>query len=63
MEHKLKDLRHAHATVLIENGVHIKAVQARLGHSSPALTMAVYSHVTPAMDKDAADTFDRAMST
>lgn len=36
VEHKLKDLRHAHATVLIENGVHIKAVQARLGHSSPA---------------------------
>ncbi len=31
--------------------------------ASPALTMAVYSHVTAAMDKDAADTFDEAMST
>ena len=40
----------------------LKAVGARLGRSSPALTMAVYSHVTPATGKDAADTFDPAMA-
>ena len=48
--------------MLIEAGLHIKAVQARLGHSSPSLTMAVYAHVTPGMDRDAADVFDQAMA-
>ena len=58
---RLHDLRHAHATTLIEAGVHIKAVQARLGHSSPSFTMAVYAHVSPQMDKDAAQAYADAM--
>ena len=33
-----------------------------LGHSSPSLTMAVYSHVTPGMNKAAAEAYARAMS-
>ena len=61
VECRLHDLRHAHATTLIEAGVHIKAVQARLGHSSPSLTMAVYAHVSPQMDKDAAQAYSEAM--
>jgi integrase len=60
--HTLRSLRHHHATALIEAGVHIKSVQARLGHSSPSLTMAVYSHVTPGMDEAAAEAYARAMS-
>ena len=62
VEYRLHDLRHHHATALIEAGVHIKAVQTRLGHSSPSLTMAVYAHVSPAMDKQAAEAYGRAMS-
>ena len=62
VEYRLHDLRHHHATALIEAGVHIKAVQTRLGHSSPSLTMAVYAHVSPAMDKEAAEAYGRAMS-
>ena len=62
VKYRLHDLRHHHATALIENGVHIKAVQNRLGHSSPSLTMKVYAHVSPQMDKDAADVYDRAMA-
>ena len=62
VQHRLHDLRHHHATALIEAGVHIKAVQARLGHSSPSFTLAVYSHVTPGMDKEAADAYAKAMS-
>jgi integrase len=62
VKYRLHDLRHAHATTLIEAGAHIKAVQARLGHSSPSLTMAVYAHVSPGMDQDAADAYARAMS-
>jgi integrase len=58
---RLHDLRHAHATTLIEAGVHIKAVQVRLGHSSPSFTMATYAHISPQMDKDAAEAYAKAM--
>ena len=62
VQYKLHDLRHHHATALIEAGVHIKTVQNRLGHSSPALTMAVYAHVSPGLDKEAANAYAKAMS-
>ena len=62
VKYRLHDLRHHHATALIESGVHIKAVQARLGHSSPSLTMAVYAHVSPGLDREAAEAYARAMS-
>ena len=62
MKYRLHDLRHHHATALIENGVHIKAVQNRLGHNSPSLTMKVYAHVSPQMDRDAADLYEKAMA-
>lgn len=52
----LKGLRHTHATLALAAGVHPKVVQERLGHSSIAVTMDTYSHVTPAMAEDAAAT-------
>lgn len=39
---RLHDLRHTHATLLLKAGVPLKVVSERLGHSSPAFTMAVY---------------------
>lgn len=53
----LKELRHTHATLLLSNGEHPKVVQERLGHSTIATTMNIYSHVTPTMQRDAADRF------
>lgn len=47
--------RHTHATLLIENGVHFKVIQTRLGHSSYAETMDTYSHITPVMEADVID--------
>lgn len=35
----------------------IKVVSERLGHSTPASTMATYQHVLPGMQREAADTF------
>lgn len=49
----LKGLRHTHATLLLELGVHPKVVQERLGHSNISTTMNIYSHVTPTMQQDA----------
>ena len=51
---KLHGLRHTHATLMLEAGVHIKVVQERLGHSSIAITGDVYAHVTPGMQDEAA---------
>lgn len=49
----IKGLRHTHATLMLESGVHAKVVQERLGHSNIATTMNIYSHVTPTMQDDA----------
>ena len=37
-------LRHSHASLLIAKGMPITAVSARLGHTSSAVTLRVYSH-------------------
>ncbi len=52
---RLYDLRHSHATLLLKAGVHAKVVSERLGHSSIALTLDVYSHVLPSMQAEAAE--------
>ena len=52
---RLHDLRHTHATLALEAGVHPKIVSERLGHSTVSLTLDVYSHAVPHMQKDAAE--------
>lgn len=54
------DLRHTHATILIENGANIKYVQERLGHSKISTTMDTYAHVTQKMKTDTVDIFEKA---
>lgn len=51
----LKELRHTHATLLLELGEHPKIVQERLGHSTISTTMNIYSHVTQTMQRSAID--------
>lgn len=53
----LHGLRHTHATLLLQAGVPLKVVSERLGHSTPAFTMATYQHVLPGMQAQAAATF------
>ncbi|MGA7912037.1 MAG: tyrosine-type recombinase/integrase [Candidatus Dormiibacterota bacterium] len=43
--------RHSAATVLLGRGAHPKIVSEMLGHSTVAITLDVYSHVTPAMHR------------
>jgi integrase len=50
---RFHDLRHSHATLLLAQGVSAKIVQERLGHASPAFTLAVYGHVLPGMQERA----------
>jgi len=58
---RLHDLRHGHATHLLQANTHPKVVQERLGHASIVMTMDTYSHVMPSMQADAANTIDVAM--
>jgi integrase len=52
------DLRHAHASHLLANGVHPKVASERLGHSRVGITLDLYSHVMPGMQEDAAAMVD-----
>lgn len=56
---RFHDLRHTAATLLIEQGVPMKAVQSALGHSTIAVTMDVYAHVTPALQDTVAEAIDQ----
>jgi integrase len=47
---RIHDLRHAHASFLLQAGVPMAQVSERLGHSSQAFTYSVYSHLIPGQD-------------
>jgi integrase len=51
---RFHDLRHAHATQLLANGVNIKQVSSRLGHQDIRITLQIYAHALPAQDREAA---------
>ncbi|QDM27886.1 site-specific integrase [Tardiphaga sp. vice304] len=57
---RFHDLRHAHATHLLQSGVHPKVASERLGHSNIGITLDLYSHVIPGMQEDAASRVDDA---
>jgi integrase len=55
---RFHDLRHAAATLMLQQGIHPKVVQERLGHSEIGITLNIYSHVLPSMQEDAAERMD-----
>ena len=58
---RFHDLRHSHASLMLKQGVHPKVVQERLGHATIAITLDVYSHVTPALQEQAAHRFEEGL--
>jgi integrase len=52
------ELRHSHASHLLRTGAHPKIVQERLGHSTIAITMDLYSHLMDGMEAGAAVKID-----
>jgi integrase len=54
--------RHTSATALLDAGQNIKVVQARLGHSSPQITMELYVHPVAERDREATEHFGRVLS-
>jgi site-specific recombinase XerD len=46
---------------MLERGVHPKIVSEMLGHSTIAITLDLYSHVTPTMQRAAANALDELL--
>jgi integrase len=59
---RFHDLRHTAATLLLGRGVHPKIVSEMLGHATVAITLDLYSHVTPTMQREAAVMMDELLS-
>jgi integrase len=51
---RFHDLRHTYASLLLQQGENIKYIQSQLGHSSPTVTLNVYSHLTKKENQEAA---------
>lgn len=54
------DLRHYFASALIRHGLDVKTVSARLGHSSPTVTLRVYAHLWEDADDRTREAVDAA---
>ena len=59
---RLHDLRHTHASLMLQQGTDIKTISTRLGHSSVAFTMDTYAHLLPGMQKAAMEKFEEAFA-
>ncbi|MBZ5753033.1 site-specific integrase [Metabacillus rhizolycopersici] len=56
---RFHDLRHTHATILIQQNVNVKLISERLGHADIETTLNTYSHVLPDMQKSVSDKLDK----
>jgi integrase len=59
---RLHDLRHAAASLWLAQGVSPRVVMETLGHSTITVTMNTYSHVIPALQRDAADRMQEVLA-
>ena len=55
---RIHDLRHSHASLLINQGEDYLVVKERLGHASITTTIDTYSHLYPSKQKNLADKLD-----
>lgn len=55
---RFHDLRHTAATLMLGRGVHPKVASEMLGHSTVGITLDLYSHVTPTMQREAVAALD-----
>ncbi|MBT3239432.1 MAG: site-specific integrase [Chloroflexi bacterium] len=55
---RFHDLRHTAATLMLMNGIPLMVVLRWLGHSKPSITLDIYSHFLPVIQKEAAELMD-----
>ena len=54
---RLHDLRHTHATLMMEADINREVVKSRLGHSSISITSDTYTHVSTGLQRDGVESF------
>jgi integrase len=54
-------LRHTSASVLLQEGINVREVSKRLGHSNTSTTWNIYSHVLKSADQGASDVMEKVM--
>jgi integrase len=59
---RFHDLRHCAASLLLAGGVAPRTIMGILGHSQISLTMNTYAHLSPALERDAADRLDAILT-
>lgn len=60
-ENGMHALRHHYASVLLENGVSIRAVSEYLGHHDPGFTLRIYAHLMPESEDRARSAIDATL--
>jgi integrase len=58
-EFRTYDLRHTHASLLIDSGANVLAVAQRMGHTDPSLTLRVYGHLFEGVQEELTEALDR----
>ena len=58
---RFHDLRHTNASIRFANGESIKYVQTQLGHSSPSITLNIYTHLLKPTNQEAACRLENAI--
>jgi integrase len=53
------DIRHSHASLLIDDDANVLAVAQRMGHSDPAVTLRIYGHLFEGVQEELTDRLDR----
>lgn len=61
MDRRLHNLRHFHASVMLQHGQSLVLVSKRLGHASVSTTADIYAHISGGWQKEAARAFAKAM--
>ena len=56
---RFHDLRHTHATLLLSQGIDVKTISKRLGHSNISTTLNTYTHVLDELDHNASEVLDK----
>jgi integrase len=58
---RFHDLRHSCISLLLGQGVPVKVVSEMVGHADVSITLSVYAHALPDMQRTAADSVDEAL--
>lgn len=59
---RVHDLRHSHASLLINHGVNIMLISKRLGHEKVSITLDTYSHLFPDKELELLDVMERVQN-